>query len=135
MVSARRKFPIPLNTGCEKCKHRKPELEEFFYLLVTCLKLVHPQKDWVLVCKAKDIYELAKKRAGLQIYEYISFIQNYLDKYALKTKYSRKKKAKNIHRAEEVLSKEPRITFMRNPKDYDVIDGYFTTDDSNLYLN
>lgn len=103
----------PVVIECERCKHRRPELEEFFYLLVTCLKLVHPAKDIVLTCKSKEIYEEAMQKESLQMYEYISFIQNYLDKYALRMKFSRKKKVKNLNREGSGVEAHPEINILR----------------------
>lgn len=72
--------------------HRKDPLEEFFMLLVHSLKLVHKEKDLILECNSRQIYSEAMKRPNLEFYEYISFIQNYLDKYVMRLKYHPKPK-------------------------------------------
>ena len=65
--------------------HRKPPLEEFFYLLVTALKLVHPDSHIVMGINNQKIFQESKYT--IQFYEYISFIQKYLDDYVLKLKH------------------------------------------------
>ena len=70
-----------------KLEHRKPPLEEFFKMLVLALKFIHPQKDSIITCSGKLMYNEALKRPNLKFYEYISFIQNYLDKHAMKLKF------------------------------------------------
>jgi hypothetical protein len=111
-------------------KHRKSPVEEFFYLTVLALKFVHPQKDLILPIKAKEIYAKAIKNPNLQFYEYISYIQNFLDKAALRLKYSQPK----IKNKKKSIKKVPIVTHFAKPFDYDVIDGFFLNDDSNLSI-
>lgn len=105
-------------------------MEEFFYLVVSAIKFIHPDKDLILPIKAKEIYEKAMKNQNLQFYEYISYIQNFLDKSALKLKYSHLT-SKKPKRARQ---KVPLVTHFAKPFDYDVIDDFFLNDDSNLSI-
>lgn len=105
-------------------------MEEFFYLIVSAIKFIHPDKDLVLSIKAKEIYQKAMRNQNLQFYEYISYIQNFLDKSALKLKYSQLKSKK----PKKSKKKVPLVTHFAKPFDYDVIEDFFVNDDSNLSI-
>ena len=109
-------------------------MQEFFYLLVHSLKLVHSDKDIVIECKSKDIYLEAMKNAKLQFYEFYSFIQNYLDMYSLKIKYMiQMKPVVREKRTKKLKSKEPKITKLMKPSQYEVIEGFFINENSEEY--
>lgn len=108
---------------CKMCKERKPPLEEFFYMLIFVLKLVHPDHEMVLTCDNKEIWNEACKKPNLECYEYISFIQKYLDNYALNLKFKKKKRARDIQRSKPIEAPE---VIKKTPIDQYVIeDKYF----------
>ena len=94
------------------------------------MKLIHPQKEIVITCKAKHIFNAAMKRKEIQFYEYISFIKNFLDNYYLKSKTQSKRKLgskpskKKIRKHKD--DEEPEIIKLANPDEYEVIEGFFT---------
>ena len=106
--------------------HRKPPIEEFFFMLVNAMKLIHPNKEIIIDWKAKNIYEEAMKRKEIQFYEFMSFIKNYLDNYWIKSKLKAKKKITKIKR-KNTEDEEPEIIKLVHPDQYDVIEGFFSS--------
>lgn len=109
--------------------HRKPPVEEFFYMLVNAMKLVHPQKEQVITCKAKQIYQAAMKRKNIQFYEFSSFIKNYLDNYCVKLKLKKRKSKNKVVITKQFLVPEekPEIVKLVHPDQYEIIEGFFTS--------
>ena len=99
-------------------------------MLVNAMKLVHPQKELVITCKAKHIYNAAMKKKELQFYEYISFIRNYLENYWIKAKiHSQRKTINKVPKKKpnkNIDDEEPEITKLVSPDEYEVIEGFFT---------
>lgn len=114
----------------KKCEwmHRKSPVEEFFYMLVNAMKLIHPQKEQVITWKAKTIYEAAMKRKNIQFYEFSSFIKNYLDNYCIKLKLKANKLKRKVAKinVSEMPDDRPEITKLVHPDQYEIIEGFFT---------
>ena len=111
-------------------KERKPPLEEFFYLLVITLKLLHKERDLVIDFPSKEIFRAANRWRSLRFYDFIAFIQNYLDRLVIKIRYKSKRKPANIRRQRRPI-KDPVVKFLWTPDKFQIIDGFFLKDRPN----
>ena len=84
-----------------------------------------------MALKAKNIFSESKKRGSLEFYEYYSFIQNYLDKFAIRLKTLKPRKNKKLKRANQLRpEKQPEIVKLLKPGEFEVVEDFFKNDDS-----